>query len=125
VSVRADWGLQGLEAAGDPGEKVDPFGAASLLWMGNETSPDWLFDVTTETEDEELLRLLGLTRRTQNRLMNEGTDCPIRWQTGTSCMACPLSEATNPSSPKCQLCRTSTQEERIETVLAAKQSDGG
>lgn len=127
MSVRADWGLQALETSGGDAEKVDPFrGALSMPMMpGTGTPLDWLFDVSIETEEGELLRLLGLTRRSQNRMLNQGADCPIRWQSGTSCLACPLSEANNPSSPKQHICRASTQEEHLETVLAAKQSDGG
>lgn len=125
MSVRADWGLQALETVGGDAEKVDPFRGALSMPMIGGTPLDWLFDVSMETEEEELLRLLGLTRRSQNRMMNQGADCPIRWRSGTGCLACPLSEANNPDSPKRQLCRTSTQEEHLETVLAAKQSDGG
>jgi hypothetical protein len=87
-----------------------------------DAAPDWLFPVDLTTEEDELLRLLGLTHRTQNQMLGEGTDCPIRWDPETSCLACPLSEADNPGSGKCQICRTSTQEEHLETVLAAKQS---
>ena len=125
MSVQADWGLQALQRS-DVGT-VDPFGmASSLPFMldGMTAPPDWMFDVSMDTEQEELLRLLGLTRRSQNRMMTQGIDCPIRWKQGSSCLACPLNAANDPDSPKSHLCRTSTQEERLETVLAA-QSDGG
>lgn len=81
---------------------------------------DWLFPVDLETPMEELLRLHGLTARTNNRMFNEGQDCELRWRSDVSCMACPLSEANNISSAKCHLCRTSIQEERLSTLLAAK-----
>lgn len=125
MSVRADWGLQALQRSDDG--TVDPFGmASSLPFMldGMTAPPDWMFDVSIDTEQEELLRLLGLTRRSQNRMMSQGIDCPIRWQQGSSCLACPLNAANDPDSPKSHLCRTSTQEERLETILVA-QSDGG
>lgn len=86
---------------------------------------DYLFPVTLETPVDEFLRLLGLTRRSNTRLYNAGQDCELRWRSESSCLACPLNQANNPSSAKYQLCRTSTQEEHLETVLAAKQSDGG
>lgn len=86
---------------------------------------DYLFPVTLETPMDELMRLLGLTQRSNNRLYNAGQDCALRWRSDSSCIACPLSEANNPGSPKCQLCRTSTQEERLTTIIAAKQAVGG
>lgn len=85
---------------------------------------DWLFPVTIETPMEELLRLHGLTSRTNNRLFNAGHDCELRWRGDVSCLACPLSEANNPGSPKCHLCRTSIQEERLTTLMAAKSGGG-
>jgi predicted DNA-binding helix-hairpin-helix protein len=85
---------------------------------------DWLFPVDLETPMEELLRLHGLTMRSNNRMMNEGQDCELRWRGDVSCLACPLSEANNPSSAKSHLCRTSTQEERLSTLLAAKSGGG-
>jgi hypothetical protein len=90
----------------------------------SDAAPDWLFPVDLDTDETELFRLLGLTHKSQNRMFGDGIDCPIRWNPETSCLACPLSEADNPSSSKCQLCRTSTQEEHLETVLVAKQSGG-
>lgn len=93
--------------------------------MNLTANSDWLFPVTLESPIEELQRLLGLTQRTNNRLMNAGQDCDLRWQSEVSCLACPLSEANNPGSPKCHLCRTSTQEERLTTILLAKQAGGG
>lgn len=86
---------------------------------------DWLFDAGEETPIEELQRLLGLTVRSQNRMMSAGVDCELRWRSDTTCLACPLSEADNESSPKCHLCRTSTQEEVLTTLLAAKVAVAG
>lgn len=93
--------------------------------MNFSTDMAWLFPVTLETPMEELQRLLGLTQRSNNRLYNEGHDCELRWRPESSCLACPLSQANNPGSPKRQLCRTSTQEERLTTFIAAKQAGGG
>jgi hypothetical protein len=124
VSVKADWGIQALEEAGGDtadgsGQKSDPFSAASLASM-NLAPADWMFDVGLESPVEELQRLLGLTVRSQNRMFNAGVDCHLRWRSDVSCLACPLSDAENPESPKHFLCRCSMQEERLETILAAK-----
>lgn len=127
MSVKANWGFQALEAGGDTaddsGQKSDPFSAASLASM-NLVTADWMFDVGLESPVEEIHRLLGLTVRSQNRMFNAGVDCELRWRGDTSCLACPLSEADNPESPKCHLCRSSIQEERLETILAAKAVGG-
>lgn len=138
MSVQADWGVQTLPDAAEA--EVDPFESPSLTAMGfpastapatpstlgPATAADWMFPVSMDTPPEELRRLLGLTQRTQNRLFNEGMDCELRWRQGSTCLACPLSEADNPASPKCHLCRTSCQEERLETVaLAQRFGDGG
>lgn len=123
MGLRANWGLQSLDSD-DPDQgdsSVDPFGSASFAAMNlTATDADWMFDASLETPMEELLRLHGLTLRSNNRLYNEGQDCALRWRDDVSCGTCPLSDADNPSSPKCQLCRTSIQEERLETLLAVK-----
>lgn len=90
----------------------------------NMRAADWMFDVDLDTPSEEIERLLGITNRSQNRMMNAGVDCSIRWRPDTSCLACPLSAADDPSSDRCHICRTSTQEETLLTVLAAKSGDG-
>lgn len=124
MGLRANWGLQSLDSD-DPDQgdsSVDPFSKASLAAMNlaAPASSEWMFDVSIETPMEELLRLHGLTMRSNSRLYNEGQDCELRWRSDVSCATCPLSDAENPAAPKCQLCRTSLQEERLETFLVAK-----
>lgn len=129
MSLRANWGLQAVGDAGDSapdgdGGSFDPFSSASLAGMNLTADNDWMFEVSLDSPIEELERLLGLTQRSNNRLMNAGQDCELRWQPEVSCLACPLSEANNPGVEKCHLCRTSTQEERLTTILLAKQAGG-
>lgn len=81
---------------------------------------DWILPVGFDSPIEEIERLLGVTNRANTRMLNEGRDCDLRWRSDVSCLACPLSEAENPESAKCDICRTSTQEERLTTLLAAK-----
>jgi hypothetical protein len=126
VSIEANWGLQALEASADP--QVDPFESASFAFMaGVDGQPDWMFPISTEDAPEELQRLLGIVVRSEGRLGSIGVTCAIKDSPETTCLACPLSQANNPKSPKCQLCRAGCEQERLSTLLLAQGAapDGG
>jgi hypothetical protein len=76
-----------------------------------------------DTSAEELTRRLSSLIRREARLFNMGTTCPIKDSSETSCLACPLSQVGQ-DCVKAGLCETGCEQERVQTLLLAKQHSG-
>lgn len=122
MSVRADWGTQGLLEA-DAG--VDPFQTTDFKVM-QPASDTWGQQlVGLETPMDELRgRLSGLGKR-EAALFAKGVTCPLKDLSEMSCLACPFSKAESPDlEAECQLCRIGVGQERLSTLILAKQHGG-
>lgn len=110
MAIRADW-HEGVAA--EEGSVTDPFALASSMAM---THAPLSLDFSA---DELRVRLTQLFKREQ-LLDGMGLRCPIKDRCDTTCLACPLSEAADPDSPKGSLCRVGIEQDQAETLLAVK-----
>lgn len=120
MSVRADWGTQGLVEQ----DGADPFQMTEFA-IADPDAKNWGAKVSIETPLDELRdRLLGLSKR-EAYFFEQGVTCPLKDNPEMSCIACPFSKAEFPEfEAKCQLCRVGVNQETIATLMIAKQAVG-
>lgn len=105
---------------------VDPFQATDFRIMESAATDTWgqqLVGIDTPI-DELRARLSGLVKR-EGALFANGVTCALKDNVEMSCIACPFSKAESPDlEGECQLCRIGVGQERLSTLLIAKQHGG-
>lgn len=117
MAVRADWHEDVPAAAGGA---VDPFRLGLSPAMTPGASP-FSMDMSLDALRERLVKLF---KREKFLFEKMNLSCPLKERCDTSCLACPFNEADDPDSLKGQLCKVGMDQERAETMFAAKQSRG-
>lgn len=123
MGVRADWGTQSLVDADAGG---DPFQTTDFRVMAASNEKTWgQQSIGIETPIDELrTRLSGLVKR-EGALFARGVVCALKDNPEMSCIACPFSKAEQPDQEaECQLCRIGVGQERLSTLILAKQHGG-
>lgn len=106
--------------------EVDPFQATDFRIMDpKKQDRGWGARVSMETPIDRLrARIVGLAKR-ERWLGDIGITCPLKNNPEMSCIACPFSKAEQPElEGECQLCRIGIDQERIATLILAKQAGG-
>ena len=115
MGIKTDWHEDAVEE-GSAG--VDPFDLASSPVM-TSTMP-----ITLDTSAPELNDLLVRLHRREERLFNAGVSCDLKWDAEATCLSCPFNKANDPDSSLGVLCSIGCEQERTQTMLAAKRSRG-
>lgn len=126
MGVRADWGTASLL---ESGPEVDPFQATDFNVMLSDATtpisnkPTWgQATVTVETPMDQLRARMGGLLKREAALFDRGVTCPLKDNPEMSCIACPFSKAEAPEQEaECQLCRIGVGQERLSTIMLAKQ----
>lgn len=106
MSVKADWFTERLPGLDD---EPDPF-SAPIEEVGTRVD---LRDPKAVLE----LRLTELLHR-EGRLFDSGLTCAIKDRSDSTCYACPVSKAHDPSVALSTLCRIGREQETALTELA-------
>ena len=112
MNVQSNWFVERIEAGADAG---DPF-ALPVEEVGQRIDlrdPAAVLDV----------RLHELVMR-EARLFSSGVSCAIKERPDTTCHACPVSKAHDPSDRFGALCRVGREQERVCTELAVLRCQG-
>lgn len=75
--------------------------------------------LSLDLDFNELRKRLRLLLRREAGLFNEGVTCPIKDNPEGTCLGCPLNEA-NADSAKGILCKIGCEQERVQTMMLAK-----
>jgi hypothetical protein len=109
VSARTDWHVAELDLDDPLGDEPDPF-AVPVEEIGE---PIDLRDKWQRLN----IRFTELLEQ-ERRLFDRGVTCPVRDRSDTSCLGCPLSQASNTDHRLSPLCRVGREQERVTTALA-------
>lgn len=112
MTVQSNWFVERIEAGDDAG---DPF-AVPVEEVGSRID---LREPTARLD----LRLHELVNR-EARLYNAGVSCAIKERPDTTCHACPISKAHDPTDRLGALCRLGREQEVVCTELAVLRCQG-
>jgi hypothetical protein len=112
MTTRARWRTPGTEIPG--GDLLDGVPPPST-----PASVGVPIGLRGKSDEEEMAEITGLMNR-EDELASAGVTCRIKDSYDSCCLACPLSQHTNPQDTLSALCRLGREQDRVLTESVAR-----